>query len=594
MANLQPSSDIRIGKVPWDNTYQHVRWYTSPEQQHAEIVAHCDTMFTRTDYTYVRMDSAIRVPYNAERLYNYNYVVYKNANYGDRYVYAFITAVNYINENTTELVIETDVWQTWMFQISWKPAFVERCHVGDDRIGLWRNPEPEMPLEYVAMPGRYTDPYLNDHNDMWIIVATNAVPYNPDRELFYDFVHSNEFLSDVAKWVDASNGTDAVMGGMYSNVFSGAKYFAFDKTEEEGKGIQAWLDALNRCGGAESISNIFMFPKKLIPDSERGEDFGLPTDKGPYHYEHETGKPPSLDGYTPKNNKLWLYPYCFCRIDNNNGSEIELKYEDWQVPYTWSVQTALDPDATVLVVPQNYQGIANNVPAALTFPICPKCSWVYSAYQTWSAQNSMANLLSIGSSIALMAAPALRGIGSAVKGLSRSRTASRQLMNEGHTFSRGVRSRAAFGTARERFNETVGDSGLGAMGLGALGLGTTLGEISKQSKVPNTQKGLASGNTMFSLQYMTYNVTQITIRREYAQIVDDFLSKYGYSIENIQEAPHPTVRRNWYYYKTQDAQHKGDMPAPELALINDCCDSGITFWNTWDIANYRLDNSIVQ
>lgn len=592
MAVFQPSSNLRIGQVPWDNTYQHVRWYTSPEQQYNEIVAHCDSQFANNDYTYIRQNSAIRVPYNAERLYNYNYVVYKNANYGDRYFYAFITEVNYINENTTELVIETDVWQTYMFQISWKPALVERCHVGDDRIGLWRNPEPEMPLEYVAAPGRFTDPYLNDHNNMWVIVQSTTKPYNKDNIPLYDLIHTGSPMWE--SWVDGVIGPDSANGGWYSNIFSGGKFFAFDHNDgDNGQALKSWLDALNRCGGAEGISNIFMFPKKFIPDSERGSDLGLPENKGSYHYENETNRPETLDGYRPRNNKLWLYPYCFCRIDNNNGSEIELKYEDWQFPYTWSVQTSLDPDATVLVVPQNYQGIQNNVPAALSFQICPKCSWTYSAYQTWSAQNSLANLISGVTSFAAMATGALKGAGLAAEGIESGAKMRVKALKKGTMNKRDYVKNAARAGALNVSLEMSNADKIATVG-GALGQASLMAEVNKQSKVPNTQKGLSSGNTMFGLQYMTYNVTQVTIRKEYAAILDDFLSKYGYSIEQIQQRPHPDCRRSWYFYKTIGAQHKGNMPAPELALINECCDSGITFWNTWDIANYELDNSIVQ
>ena len=41
----------------------------------------------------------------------------------------------------TEITIETDVFQTWQFNINYKKMFVEREHVNDDTVGLHTVPE---------------------------------------------------------------------------------------------------------------------------------------------------------------------------------------------------------------------------------------------------------------------------------------------------------------------------------------------------------------------------------------------------------------------------------------------------------------------
>ena len=35
----------------------------------------------------------------------------------------------------------------------------------------------------------------------------------------------------------------------------------------------------------------------------------------------------TLDGYTPKNKKMYTYPYNFFNMDNGNGSNLQLRYE---------------------------------------------------------------------------------------------------------------------------------------------------------------------------------------------------------------------------------------------------------------------------
>lgn len=56
----------------------------------------------------------------------YNYVMYQNSNYSDKWFYAFIVNMRYENDSTTYITIATDVWQTWQFDLTFKPSFVER------------------------------------------------------------------------------------------------------------------------------------------------------------------------------------------------------------------------------------------------------------------------------------------------------------------------------------------------------------------------------------------------------------------------------------------------------------------------------------
>ena len=44
--------------------------------------------------------------------------------------------MEYVNENATRITFETDVYQTYMFDLVKKQCFVEREHVNDDTIGI--------------------------------------------------------------------------------------------------------------------------------------------------------------------------------------------------------------------------------------------------------------------------------------------------------------------------------------------------------------------------------------------------------------------------------------------------------------------------
>lgn len=61
-----------------------------------------------------------------DNLINYNYCMYQNSNYNNKWFYAFISGMEYKNDNTTFIKIETDIFQTYQFEFTFKPSFVER------------------------------------------------------------------------------------------------------------------------------------------------------------------------------------------------------------------------------------------------------------------------------------------------------------------------------------------------------------------------------------------------------------------------------------------------------------------------------------
>lgn len=569
MPNFEPNSIIQIGRVPFDNSYRHTMTFESASAQEAYFASVCTQSLGRSDYTYVRQRNSVKVPFNAEQLYTYNYVMYKNANYGNKWFYAFIVGCNYLNDNATELELELDVMQTWYFDYTLEECFVEREHVSDDTIGAHTNPEPEMPFNLTSN-GRQTN---TDLWDKWVVVQTNAVPH-----------YGNDTVP---------NGSDAVVGGWYHLCFSGSKYYAFD-LDDGGHGadygIFKFLQDMNRAGAAESVSNIFMFPKSFAPS--RGDDYGLQEDTVPVAQSVSTTRPASLDGYAPRNNKLFTWPYCFCRLTDNNGGVSELKYELWEQSngqYWLSLRTALDPDAKMVVVPSSYAGVQRNYENALSFPITQKCSWNYSSYQTWSAQNALGNNITFLTNAAMVAIPAARGIGAAAKVLG----ASAAPRAAGALASRGAMVYNPYSVAAQKGMQ-VAASGWGGLsiGAGALGLTNLASEVSRQSRVPDTQKGMTSGNTMYQLHIQTYNIDQMSVTNEYARIIDGFFDMYGYQVDSVK-VPNRDGRASWNYVKCQNSCNRGNVPADDMARINAIYDSGITFWHTSDVGNYSLANGIV-
>ena len=86
------------------------------------------------DINYQRKDSVLFFDGNIDSLLEYNYCMYQNENYDNKWFYAFITDMKWISEYTTQITLKTDVFQTWQFDLLYRQSFVERemINVADD------------------------------------------------------------------------------------------------------------------------------------------------------------------------------------------------------------------------------------------------------------------------------------------------------------------------------------------------------------------------------------------------------------------------------------------------------------------------------
>ena len=90
-----------------------------------------------------------------------------------------------------------------------------------------------------------------------------------------------------------------------------------------------------------------------------------------------------------------------------------------------------------------------------------------------------------------------------------------------------------------------------------------------------------------------YKVHYTKITPEYAEIIDNYFTCFGYAT-HIVKVPNITCRRYWNYIKTVGCTISGNVPADAEDQIVAIYDKGITFWHDPDaIYNYSLDNAIV-
>lgn len=121
---IQPDTNLYLLKCPLELSNKHQLTFSNKNQQF-NYFSNLDNLEINR-ISYQRKDSVIRYPAHIDSLLKYNYCMYQNDNYSNKWFYAFIVNMEYVNDSMTNIYIKTDVFQTWQFDLIYKQSFIER------------------------------------------------------------------------------------------------------------------------------------------------------------------------------------------------------------------------------------------------------------------------------------------------------------------------------------------------------------------------------------------------------------------------------------------------------------------------------------
>lgn len=158
MADYRPETRVYLcEQVPLDDTYTDTLDFADKAAQARYFTSKATHKYTNLSYQRVNNSIAnpraaltCRVPDLADKLYNCNYMMFQNNNFGTKWFYAFIKQVNYISPECTEIVYEIDYIQTWLFDFDVGVCYVEREHSATDEPFENILPEPIDITEYTS------------------------------------------------------------------------------------------------------------------------------------------------------------------------------------------------------------------------------------------------------------------------------------------------------------------------------------------------------------------------------------------------------------------------------------------------------------
>ena len=389
---IAPNTTIKLySGVPLDDTYNHTLYFQTLADQTAYFHSGI-AKYSIPVNSYQRVEKGkMRIEKTADDLYDCNYLAFQNTNYGNKWFYAFITKVEYVNNVTTEISFEIDSMQTYFFDVRLKQCFVEREHPNTDEIGDNIQPEPVELGEYVTSD--------------------------------YGLVKS---LTDYAYIVAIIDENNYGGGQVYDRIYSGAELWAYKSSDLSA--LQTKISSY--ISKPEQIISIYLCPKACIkPDgvaiADGGEQLtdtyeGLKYNITLNSVQQETN---DFGGYVPKNKKLYTYPYNYLTIDNAKGQSLVLRYEffDNLTPVI-ELTTTITMPVQIVARPCSYKGLPSYDPLggytsskseSLALDNYPICSWSNDSYAQWVAQKTIPLLLS-GISRTIGGAMVLGGGGMAV------------------------------------------------------------------------------------------------------------------------------------------------------------------------------------
>ena len=520
-------------------------------------LAHVDRCYyTRDNRGFVRVELPMYTLIGAQ------YMRFKNTSYENKWWYAFVEDVIYINDNTTEVKFTLDPMMSWMGSFTLTQCFVERQHSETDAIGDNLVEETLDTGEYVYNGAPVRSGAFNN----WKYLITIA----PDDNIYPP-------------------------SGTYLGLYNGLAYRAVDAADMTGtvsdimdSGALPWVQDETR------IQNIQLVPSDFIPDTQHPvapRSFTVDISKT---FDGVGGYGAYGDTNTVKNNKLYTYPYNVLCVYNSEGNTNTYRYERFQQPVGASnvarfyIYGSVGVKTEIACYPINYKGLndnlgANNYEEQMTIKDFPMCSWTTDTFKAYVAQrlSTLPGTAVAGGGI-IAAKASLAPSGEAI---------AKQFMQEhpGASYETAV----GYSTAEVGLNmgKAVG------LGLGYIAVKEITAALSAgiaHAVTPYQAHGQSSGDIMSIMGQKDFWFYRKSVSYECAKIIDNYFTMFGYADRSVH-VPNMHARSRFTYVKTIACKINCTCPASDADFIEELFNKGIRFWvNHTYIGDYSTPNTVLN
>lgn len=586
------TGEIYLLNVPFDSNYHHVidfetaadrfDYFTKNYMCKYKTPGEEPIKFYYDDCSYSRRDGVLYVPVHIDKLYDCNYLMFRNKYYNNKWFYSFVVNQKYVNDGCTALTITTDVYSTWQNSMYFQNSFVEREHVAvqDDIPGFNVVAEGIETGELIGYESFDLYQWLNPE----ICVA-----FNFGNVAGADLVHKN--------------------GGKYNGIPSSVPFLLIDNGH-----IQDFLSTVKNASQDAYIFTIFTVPKLAVKDRVRTPQQMVT----PYYQEiinaseptttsynqpmetiFTTSVPEKVDGVTPHNKKLLTYPYAYLGFTAPNGTPKVYRYENFYDPDKIEFQafSEINPNPTVVINPKRYNHDNPNAINAVTINGYPMISYTNDVFNTWLAQNSQIVNLSLDrTQFSYDITQARNNIATNRENANATANLINNAVSAASSTISGNLAGMITGTvgglnAMENHNLNLQDlavSNLANAGNKMYDIRAINAQVEKQSLLPDTGVLSSSNSTLLGYgEFGRATFTRFGVKQENIKRLDDFFDMYGYQTNELK-IPNLTTRYWYNYVKTVGANIRGPIPENDMNIIKAIFDNGVTIWHhPREIYQYR-------
>lgn len=335
-----PGTVVDLVNVPFNNDYRDVVKFPSKAALNAYIDGRRPQGLSFDKLSYVKPNQPVSLPISHSKINKYNYLRVSNPlqpiEGGDeiKYYYYFILDSEYVSPNNTRLILQLDVWQTYVYDITWGQCYVERGHIGIANTNAFNN----YGRDYLTIPEGQdmgSDYKVVMQRKKWVMSPTPWT--DADRYPGYDIlvVSTTDLLADPGT-TDNPILTSA-RGSTFQGTTHGAAMYIFDS-----QSFQAYMTSMSESPWVtQGIISITIIPKitRYHPGFTYAP-FPIPTPA--------PGLAPNDIGHALLNNwrdsgdilsyiparyqhlkKFWTFPYMAIELTTFMGTPIVLKPEVW-------------------------------------------------------------------------------------------------------------------------------------------------------------------------------------------------------------------------------------------------------------------------
>lgn len=587
--------------------------------------------------TYQRKNSnMIDIPFQADEIRECKYLMWQNGNYSDKWYYAFVTLIDYVNPSVSRISYELDVYQTYLFDMEWKQSFIQRKHTtryenglpvinmedegldyGNSYRILRRENLIQLPDVSFAMMG------FSEQLETSFSVGGNTIHGIPTQLYYYiiplylDYPAKNftlngtsNSISNLGEFLNACVTNERLVGKMVSCVITPFLTFGSLTADITATNVNLITSALARVS---------------IPSTMGG--FTLLRPK----YEAELSVAEVTDTHTVyqdfpqyEESKLLMYPYSFTELTTERGDSYIIRNEqlvtrngnitigifgniNFQNKMAFIVKNYLsdsspyymqqgihdDSNASLPIIDDytaSYlQANSNSIAVARSNALMQQQSSIQVAENTATTNSQNAERTLHGNLLTTLGNTAV-GITSAMT----SNTPHGMILG---ALGTGIKSLAdleaselSYRNSLASASTSLANSKISAQTDYQMSMATLDAKIQDAEQIPSTTRSMG-GDYMFDIAYMCDGIYLLkkTIQPYYVDKLTKYFKLYGYKV-NTLEVPSFHTRASWNYFKIAIPNVEGNIPMNDLMKIRDIFIKGITLWHGDYIGDYSRSN----